>query len=248
VIFAERTKTVAFPERTPRDQIEQWAKALYSSISWCRNNRSELTLNAEARQRYEDVYTSEWSQSSGNELVDALLERAPAVALRLAITFAILDQHAEINADHMNCAIAWSRYWKESVEFVWRDRVRLSRGNGQDATVQRNAEKIIEYLKANAGKAYRTELITKCFHGHLRVAELDLALEFLELQTPRRIVTKRIPKAGKPGQLADMIELYRPSAKTPCEPGECGEPEATVGASADQGKFSASGDDDWESF
>jgi hypothetical protein len=118
VIWAERDHLVALPKPTPKKNIDQWASELSESIIWVRKNKPEMQLNDDAARLYEVTYLNQWASPSNNDLIAALLERAPAIAIRLSMILAITERSAEITADHLRCAIAWTRYWRASVEYI----------------------------------------------------------------------------------------------------------------------------------
>jgi hypothetical protein len=227
VFWAERSRLVPFPDPIPTETINAWAIELREAVLAARDGDGEMTLSQPARDLYQATYISEWSRSATSELVTALMERAPVVALRLAMTFALVDQEKTIGADHLKCGIAWSRYWRASVEYIWRDRARLTNTEGADADHARRADRIVAYLRTVGSAVKRSELSKHCFQRHIEASELDAALEWAQLQLPPMIevwdvVTKETPHRT---YTATMVGLPQ---KTPCETCEPCEPSATA--------------------
>jgi putative DNA primase/helicase len=191
IFWAERTRLVPFPASTPANQVRQWAEDLHAPIAWSREDR-EMSLSDEARGLYAKTYTDEWANPSPVPVVCALLERAPVVALRLAMIFAVMEQTRTISEKHLACAIAWTRYWKASVEYVWRDRVRLDSEETRETEIMSNARRVYAFVRDN-GKTSRKALLHDCFQRHLAASELDAALEWMQLQIPPRIVVEEEP-------------------------------------------------------
>jgi hypothetical protein len=120
----------------------------------------------------------------------------------------------------MICAIEWTRYCKASVEYIWRDRIAVSRGNSIDKETEERASKIVAYLTERGEAVFRTELLTDCFHRHVKAVELDRALEYLQLQTPPVIAVATVPRKGNPYVKAQKIQLFEKHDCEPCEPCE----------------------------
>jgi hypothetical protein len=212
--------------------LASWSGELNGAIGWIRNKKPKLFLSDEAREIYSRVYLSEWSKGHSEETVEALMERAPTMSLRIAMTLALMDKSPMITAAHINCAVEWSRYWRASVEYVWRDRVRLSEGSGAADIVAR-ARKIYLFLRDRGGPVLRTEIIRDCFGGNLRVADIDPALEYLEQQVPPLVRKREEPKRGRGHQTAFWFELI----KTPQEHDECDETAATTRAASHSAEY-----------
>jgi hypothetical protein len=139
-----------------------------------------------------------------------LLDRRAPVLLRLAMLFALTDQTNVIAVNHINAAMAWVRYWVDSVKFIFQSAVDEA---GAAATTD-IAQRIVTYL-ATQGQATRTELTKGCFCGHVSKAALDKALDELITASPPAIEVQTVPRPN--GQPGSPSKVYKPCA-TPAHP------------------------------
>jgi hypothetical protein len=228
LFWAERQRIVPFPKPTPDAEVSKWAGELRGAVAWLRKRGQYRIVRVEmddrARDLYAMTYTQEWSAPADHETVAALLERAPTIALRLGMTLALLERSVVITEDHLRCAIAWTRYQRATVEYVWRDRVKLTAEAGIATKAQEHGQRILAYLRQRGQPALRTDIVNDCFGRHISAKELDAALEHLQLQTPPAICVASVPKRGRPSQTAERIGLMEDQR----EHREGGEPEATT--------------------
>ena len=215
LFWAERERFFAFPERTPDEDVRQWVHELREAVVWAREPR-RMRLSANARETYERLYLKEWSVTHKVPVVAALLERAPVVALRIAMTLACLERQTEITPEHLACGAAWVRYWRASVEYVWKDRVRLGAVEGEQTKIEQSAKRILDFLRSMGnGEIGRSELRKRCFHGHIEAADLDAALEYLQLLTPPEISVREVtvPRKSAGHGTKTLISLLRTIAQ-----------------------------------
>jgi putative DNA primase/helicase len=229
IFWAERDKRVPFPQRTPDNEIARWVRTMRAAITNVRKNPGEAVMTDAARELYAYTYLNEWDSDAGGPVVTSLMERAPAVAVRIALILSALDQATEVSRDHIACAIEWTRYWRASVEYIWRDRARLAAVDGKSSEAHTRAVQIVAYLRKHGGEASRTELISDCFNRHATARDIDAALDYGQLQTPpmfrvSNVVTKRTPIRT---YTKTIVALPKPE-KPPSEPCEPCEPSATA--------------------
>ena len=141
---------------------------------------------------------------------------------RLAMLFALTDQTHVITPNHISAALAWVRYWVDSVKFVFQSAV----DEAGAAEVSETADKIVAYL-AEREQATRTELSKGCFGGHVSKDKLDKALDELLTATPPAIEVDTI--ARQKGQPGSSTKYYKPYAKS----AKSAEPEHSCGLAPD---------------
>ena len=152
----------------------------------------------------------ELDDQSAGELVNALVERRAPVLLRLAMLFALTDLNLAIDVQHIEAALAWVRYWCESVKFVFASAV----DEAGTAETNHAAGKIVEYLGAK-GKATRKQLTLECFQGHESKTQIDAAIDELLSATPPRIEVETVPRPkGTPGTPTKIYRLRANSANS----------------------------------
>ena len=77
-----------------------------------------MAFSPDATSLYESLCRGELRDRSSGEQITGLLDRRAPMLLRLAMLFALTDQTSESAAGHINGAMAWVRYWVDSVKFI----------------------------------------------------------------------------------------------------------------------------------
>ncbi len=211
--YAEGDKINAFPQPTPDNVVEALADRVAQVLRYAgadkhgSNNVLCMRFSPDAKLEYEALYCGELRDRSGGELIAALLDRRAPVLLRLAMLFALTDQNHIISVDHIKAAMAWVRYWVDSVKFIFSNPTIAVANKTQPTITQR----IVDHLTAN-GPTTRTDLVKNCFGKHIIAAELDLALNELLSMIPPRIQAKTLPQPrGQGGNPVTVYSLVPPA-------------------------------------
>ncbi len=211
--YAEGDKVNAFPQPTPDNVVEALADRVAEVLRYAgannhgSNNVLRMELSADAASVYDGLYGGELSDRSGGERIVALLVRRAPMLLRLAMLFALTDQTHIITVDHINAAMAWVRYWVDSVKFIFGAHTNPGTSNTKPTITQR----IVDHLTAH-GPTTRSDLVKNCFGKHITKAELDLALNELLSTTPPRIqATTQPPPNGQGGHPVTVYSLVPPA-------------------------------------
>ncbi len=215
-IYAEGDKINAFPQPTPDNVVEALADRVAQVLRYAgadnhsSNNVLRMELSPDAASVYDGLYGGELSDRSGGERIVALLVRRAPMLLRLAMLFALTDQTHIIAVDHINAAMAWVRYWGDSVKFIFQNPANPLAAKAKPAITQR----IVDHLTAHV-QATRTELTTNCFSGHIAAPTLDKALNELLTATPPVIQETTVPRPnGQGGTSATVYSLVPPIPAT----------------------------------
>lgn len=231
ILWAERTKILPFPQATPQHAVDELARRTLEVVEFAGGLRHvdrdihRVELTSAAKALYARLYASELNDQSDGELIGALLERRAPVVLRLAMLFALADLSREVDVHHIDAALAWVRYWRESVRFVFSTSV----DEAGTAETNATAEKIVEFLRTRA-KATRKQLTVECFQGHASKDRIDAALDELLSATPPRIVIETVarPKSS-PGSPTKFYALAANSANPANSEHSCGlQPDSEV--------------------
>lgn len=185
IFWAERERIEPFPQPTSVAVVNELAMRTREVIEFAkgsypaRKDARRMELSAEARTQYEQLYRGELNRFCDGPKVDALLERRAPYLLRLAMLFALADKTLVIEAHHISAALAWVRYWRDSVRFIFQD------GAGEDeaAATQDTARAIVAWLQEH-GETSRTDLYRECFKSHVQAKRIDAALSELLSETP----------------------------------------------------------------
>lgn len=215
-IWAERTVMLPFPKATPQAEVNALAQRVIEVIRFAGGDRFieldvlNIGMSTAAQALFARLYHTELNDQSAGERVTALLERRAPVLRRLALLFALCDLEKEVDVRHVEAALAWTRYWTDSVKFIFSDAA------AEVATAETNAtaQKILEFLEKR-GKATRWEVSKECFGGHQSKTVIDAALDELLSASPPRIEVDAVPRPkGTPGTAAKIYRMAAKSAKS----------------------------------
>lgn len=115
-VYCERSKKLPFGGNLAHD----WTLALCDSLRRAEasaRNRGRIAMSAEAANLWRDAYDILTEPEEG--IVGAVLARAEAQVVRLALVYALLDGSAEIRFEHLKAALAVWEYCESSVRYIW---------------------------------------------------------------------------------------------------------------------------------
>lgn len=212
--WAEGDKVLPFPQYTSKDVVEALASRVAQVLKYAGADRHvdkdvmRMEFSPEAASLYARLYRGELRDRSAGEHITGLLDRRAPVLLRLAMLFALTDQTNVIAVAHINAAMAWVRYWVDSVKFIFQSAV----DEAGAAATSDTAQRLVNYL-TERGQATRTELSKDCFSGHISKTMLDKALDELITASPPAIEVVTVPRPnGQPGSPSKVYKLCVPPA------------------------------------
>lgn len=215
VIFSERTKLEPFPKSTPQADVDALAGRVADVLRfaqadrWADRDHLRVSMSPEAAEVYGRLYLGELNRHDYGPLVTGLLERRAPTLLRIAMIFALTDCAQIIGIEHIEAALAWIRYWTDSVRFIFSS---AAQEQGQ-REVADAATKIVAYLAAN-GRQPRTKINVECFHGKLSRDKLDAALDELLHASPPTVIVEAVPRKDGPGSPTKFYVLAAKSAES----------------------------------
>jgi hypothetical protein len=227
-IYSERTTMVAFPQKPEQTVVDDLARRVADVLRfagaerYAERDHMRMTLSPSAAAIYGELYMGELNRHDYGALVTGLLERRAPVLLRIAMLLALTDKTVVIEPGHIQAALAWVRYWVESVRFIF------SSAAQEDAQhkVAETAQKIVAFLQAS-GRQRRTYITTKCFQGKLPKSRIDLALDELLQATPSAIRVETVARSDGPGSPTKFYSLRANSANS----GNCDDSRGFAGGS-----------------
>jgi hypothetical protein len=197
MIWAERERILPFPRATPQSAIDGYAARIVDILKSVKAGLFEkdtiaIGFTPAAKELYAKLYVGELNDQSAGELINSLLERRAPTLLRLAMLFAICDRLLEVDVIHLRAALAWVRYWCDSVKYIFASAL----DEETAAETSDTAGKIIKFLTSK-GQATRKAITVDCFGGHLSKDKIDAALEELLATTPAMIEVETVPTNGR---------------------------------------------------
>lgn len=200
VIWAEQQALDPIPRFTTKERLDALTDRVAKVLRFAKadrfaeTDRTRMVLSEAASQRYQELYCNELQDRSAGERVAGLMTRRAPYLLRLAMFFALTDLTQTIEVHHLDAALAWIRYWADSVKFIFASAFEEQ----ATAKTQEAADAILGFLSTTAS-ASRTEIMKKCFQGHTHKTVMDAALDELLHQTPPAIEVEVIPRQGGKG-------------------------------------------------
>ncbi|MBS1212045.1 MAG: hypothetical protein H6R26_661 [Proteobacteria bacterium] len=209
IVWAERTGLVPFPRPTPKDVLDELTSRTASVISFAKGkypaeaDTREMQLSQAARECYDAAYRTELNRPEASDLLTSLLERRAPYSLRLAMLFALTDKTLVIEKHHLEAALGWIRYARDSVRFIFAEAAGVADGE-ERADI---ARRLLDFLKDKPDGATRTVVINDCFGKRVSASKIDDAIKGLMTATPPRIdIEERARDRGKPGS---PTKIYR---------------------------------------
>lgn len=171
------------PEGGQPINLEPLALALSSSLSFARElGDRRIERDGEARAIWHRVYAA--LSADRPAMAGAIIGRAEAQVMRIALIYALLDRSPVIGARHLRAALALWEFVERSVRFIF-----------GDSTGDRVADEILTLLRVTPTGVNRTELSAH-FGRHLTAARLGAALDLLQRQ---RLASRTFePSGGRP--------------------------------------------------
>lgn len=215
MIHAERIQVIPFPQAVQQDVVEYLAERIIEVIDFAHNKMGgdgcsvQMSISSTAVDVYRSLYLGELSPQFEDDKVMTLLERRAPVLLRMAMIFASTDMTTEIQERHIHAATAWTRYWSDSVKYIFSS----TKDDSCSDEISDLAEKIVKFL-SNRVDASRTEITVGCFGGHVVKPKLDKALGLLMTCAPPRVVLNVVPRANGPGSPTKRYRLAAIHAKS----------------------------------
>ena len=141
----------------------------------------QVSMRPETARLWESVYPALSEGQPG--LYGAVIGRAEAQVIRLALLYALLDSSSQISVEHLQAGLAIWEYADASARYIF-----------GDATGDPVKDRILASLKENPGGMSRTE-ISRLFKGHQKSDRIARVLD--ELRSLGRIQPKSIETEGR---------------------------------------------------
>jgi len=226
MLWAERSGVEPFPRPATVDTVNDLASRTASVIDFAKGDypsakeTRRMEMADAARNAWSGIYCR-LTQPDATETLTGLLERSAPYALRLAMLFALTDKALTVDKQHLDAALAWVKYTRDSVRYVFTSAAELS----ESETDRDNAAKILEFLRGRPDGATRTEINEDCFARHASRLRIDSAITMLLSESPPKITAITVPRAdGKPGRGTNRYRIFSSSWREVSEFSEVSQP------------------------
>lgn len=164
-LMVRRSKALPFGGDVPQEELKDLSARLDSAIRFGRQVRP-IRWGESARAAWAEVYGPLSEGKPG--LFGAVVGRAEAQALRLATLYAVMDESATIEHEHLAAALALWSYAEESARYIF-----------GDATGDPVADDITEALRAAGNEGLSRTEIRDLFGRHKSAERINQALGLL---------------------------------------------------------------------
>ena len=164
LVAVRRSKLLPFGGSLAAQHLERLKRTIAAALAHARSC-GELSFDAQARERYSDIYEQLSAPQPG--MFGAATGRAEAHTIRLALIYALLDRSQAITQAHLDAALALWRYVRDSTRWVFGDSL-------GDPT----ADDIWALAKERPNGISRTE-VRDLFSRNKKAREIDRALTAL---------------------------------------------------------------------
>ena len=227
MLWAERSGVEPFPRPATVDTVNDLASRAASVIDFAKGGypsakeTRRMEMTDAARKAWSGIYRR-LTQPDSTETLTGLLERSAPYALRLAMLFALTDKSLAVDLRHLDAALAWVKYARQSVRYIFTSASELS----ENAIDRDNADKIMAFLRSRPNGATRTEISDDCFARHASRTKIDDAITMLLSESPPKITVTSVPRAdGKPGKGTNLYRVFSSSGSEVSEFSEVSQPE-----------------------
>ena len=117
---ARRQQVIPFPEPIPDNDLIVFQSEIRDIVAFA-NRIESISFSSDGREVWGEFYP-ELSESKGG-FIGAVLERAPALVLRLAMLFCLVDRTNRITEAQLKTAIMLWRYCEQSAKYIFGDKV-----------------------------------------------------------------------------------------------------------------------------
>lgn len=190
MLHVQRPKLVPLPEPTPPDVLDSLAECLADAIDFATggdphgNNSHEVTLGPEARAVWCELYPQITRDGEGR--AGSLMARSEVYARMLAMVFALMDKRDVIEPGDLLSALAWINYWRESINYIWRD--------GDEQTELDEFTQAVLDVVVNKPGVKLSEIQNEW--SRKRIPEVNTALELLANMAPPLVEMKKDTTGG----------------------------------------------------
>lgn len=201
-LCARRSKELPFGEQTIENVAVDSTARIVLAVQQCRARGDHVvSMDAACRQRWQAVYSRLSDDKPG--LVGAVVGRAEAQALRLALVYALADADDTIRLPHLEAALALWNYAEESARVIF--------GDALGDTV---ADEILRVLGESPEGMTRDGLLNY-FDRHVSARRLTQALQMLAENGLAR-GQKEPPEGGRAGRPAERWLATRRAESANC--------------------------------
>lgn len=178
----KRSKKLPFGGTMSDSEVQMLGECLGDVISRVRTF-GRMLLTAAAAEKWAEVYGDLSEGKPG--LLGAVTARAEAQTIRLALIYALLDGHHEVDEPHLRAALAVWKYCEASAAYIF-----------GDALGDSLADDILQKLRQAAAQGLTRTEIRDAFDRNKPAAQINAALQLLLTNGRARVERRSSGAAG----------------------------------------------------
>lgn len=190
-VCVRRPQLVPFPQALDEVELGNFRAEIFAAIRFAQQ-QGELQFSEQAKGLWGKIYPKLAADRPG--LLGAVLNRAETYTLRLALTYALLDQSSQIDVPHLQAALAFWDYCEQSAKFIF-----------GDTSADPTERKILTALDSCKGMDGRE--LHGVFSNNLRKKDMDRAISNLVVEGKITIESvKPTQGGGRPKKIFRLNE------------------------------------------
>lgn len=200
MFYSTRSKLVPHPKPTPPQAMHYFAGKLRDAAFAAMYHPGPVEMDDEANELWEVTY-SNLNEQTHQPAVASLLARQDLYTRIFSALIALLNGDSAVTTRHIDAALAWIRYWEDTVNFVFS----TSKKNEDMQAMKEFMDRVVDAITTLGGKrvphAKLTEKLTNNYAANCPVKKehVKSALEALQRESPPRIRAEvDTTKGGRP--------------------------------------------------
>lgn len=203
MFYSVRTKIVPMPKATDPKLMQGFAEHLSRAIEEA-TRCNEVPMDDDALDYWYDIYHM-LEERAHPPAIAALLARQSTYTLIFAALLALLNRQAVIQRDHLDAALAWIQFWEDTALFVFSN----GEQNEQAIRMKGLKDEIVQTIATLGGvKVKHSEVADKVTNKYQKdwplAADVKIAMEQLERESPPRIYSETLATGGRPSNLYSL--------------------------------------------
>lgn len=178
-------RSKVLPDGTGHPELGDLAGRICASVGFAQGV-AEVRRDEEARAIWHRVYGPLSEGKPG--LLGAMIARAEAQVMRVAVIYAMLDCSSVVTASHLKAALAVWQYCEDSARYIFGEKL-------GDPT----ADTILAALRTSEGGLTREQIRSDVFGRNKSAEEITRALR--HLLDRRLVVSERVETGGRPAEV-----------------------------------------------
>lgn len=208
MFYSARTKLVPDPKPAPQEEMDRFAAHLKDAINQAMGQHA-IVMDDEAKELWEVIYES-LNETAHDPSISKLLAREELYTRIFAALLTLINGETVITTRTLDAGMAWRHYWEETLNFVFSS----SEKNENMKVMREFMDRIVQVITTLGGKRVpHTDLTKKLTNNYssnaIKKEHVKAALEFLQRESPPRVIVETEETNGRPRNLYTLAYLRK---------------------------------------